>query len=514
MSRINTNISSVVAQSNLVKSQKELQLRLERLSTGLRINRGADDPAGLIVSERLRADIQGVSSAVKNSDRASSVISTTEAALAEVSDLLNSIKSLVVEAANTGGSSPEERSANQLQIDSAIDSITRISNTTSFGGLKLLNGTLDYRLSGLQSSAISKAQIYGANFVNNGSVQVDVDVITSAQKGEIYFRGDSSVNPGRMVSAVTLEIAGSRGVEVISLPQSATLQNLIDAVNRMTALTGVEAESVTVSGTAGIRFKTENYGSGDFVGVRRLARPDPSGDFFSGKLYKFDQSAAGDPNFSTWVGMINGERDEGRDVVALINGNMATGRGLKISTNSSSLSAELLLHEDLAIRPTAAVSSFTITGGGALFQLGQDVTALQQANLGLPTITASNIGGVLYNGRVEYLSTLKDGASNSLAASVLRGDFSLASDILDQAVDEISVLRGRLGAFEKNVLQTNTRSLQTAFENLSASESRIRDADFAAETSKLTRAQILSSAGTSILGLANQQSQQVLQLLG
>ncbi|MEO0716394.1 MAG: flagellin, partial [Planctomycetota bacterium] len=91
---------------------------------------------------------------------------------------------------------------------------------------------------------------------------------------------------------------------------------------------------------------------------------------------------------------------------------------------------------------------------------------------------------------------------------------SVASDILESAIDEISILRGRLGAFEKNVLQTNVRSLQAAFENLSASASQIRDADFALETSQLTRAQILSQSTTQVLGIANQQSQQVLSLLG
>ncbi len=155
MSRINTNVPSVIAQANLAKTQQELNLRLQRLSTGLRINRGADDPAGLIVSERIRSDLKGVEQGIKNAEKASSMISTTEAALAEVSDMLNSIRALIVESANTGASSPAERAANQLQIDSAIESITRISNTATFGGLKLLNGTLDYTLSGLRSSAIT-----------------------------------------------------------------------------------------------------------------------------------------------------------------------------------------------------------------------------------------------------------------------------------------------------------------------------------------------------------------------
>ena len=120
MARINTNVPSLVARANLSKSGTELETRLQRLSTGLRINRGADDPAGLIISERLKSDIQGNDQGIKNSDRASSVIATTEGALAEVSDLLGSIKSLIVEAANTGANSSEERSANQLQIARGI----------------------------------------------------------------------------------------------------------------------------------------------------------------------------------------------------------------------------------------------------------------------------------------------------------------------------------------------------------------------------------------------------------
>jgi flagellin len=164
MARINTNIASMIAQSNLSRSTTALGTRLQRLSTGLRINRGADDPAGLNVSERLRSELRGLDQAIDNSERASSVIATTEGYLAEVADLLNSIKALIVEAANTGGLSKEEIEANQLQIDSAIESITRISNTASFAGLQLLNGSLEYLTSGIATSAISGTTVYGAQF--------------------------------------------------------------------------------------------------------------------------------------------------------------------------------------------------------------------------------------------------------------------------------------------------------------------------------------------------------------
>ena len=190
MSRINSNIPSMTAQVNLAQNNRDLDVRLQRLATGLRINRGADDPAGLIVSERLRSDIRGAEQGIKNSERASSVIATTEGAISEINELLNSIRSLVVEAANTGAFSKEEREANQLQIDSAIDSITRIANTANFGGLKLLNGERDYQLSGLATSAISHAKILGASFIGGSSVPVEVDVLASAQTGALYLRGD------------------------------------------------------------------------------------------------------------------------------------------------------------------------------------------------------------------------------------------------------------------------------------------------------------------------------------
>lgn len=510
MTRINTNIASIIAQNQLTRTSGELTLRLERLATGVRINRGKDDPAGLIISERLRSDLQGVNQGIKNAERANSVISTTEAALAEIGDLLNSIRSLIVEAANTGANSLDERRANQLQIDSAIDSITRISNTASFGGLKLLNGSLDYSLSGVRASAITRAKVWNTTFTGNQAVQVNVDVVASAQRGQLFYRADTTP-PSVMISAVTLEIAGNKGVQTIQIASGQTLAQVIAAINQNTAFTGVEAVATAASGVSGIVFRSTSYGRDAFVSVRRQNAPDP--DFFSTRLLKQDDSATGGP-LTTWAGMTTAARDTGRDVSALVNGVLAVGNGLQVTLNSPSLSVDLMLSEALAIRPQAAVSTFYITAGGALFQLGQEVTALQQASIGIPSVAASNLGALLTSSGVQFLNSLKEGGGNDIRNSVERGSFANALGILDAAINDVSFLRGRLGAFGRNVLDTNIRSLQAAFENLSASESVIRDADFAQETSRLTRAQILASAGTSALALANQQAQQVLQLLG
>src|SRR5262245_7673181 len=144
MTRINTNVSSLVAQKTLARSNEQLQTALTRLSTGLRINVGKDDPAGLIASEVLRSDIISVNRAISNSERANQIIATADSALGQVSALLNDIRGLVSEAANTGALSDEQIAANQLQVDSSLEAIDRIAQTTSFQGRRLLDGSLDF----------------------------------------------------------------------------------------------------------------------------------------------------------------------------------------------------------------------------------------------------------------------------------------------------------------------------------------------------------------------------------
>src|SRR3954462_14744130 len=134
MSRINTNVSSLIAQRVLRKNNDSLNTSLQRLSTGLKINTGADNPAGLIASENLRAEKAGITQAIDNAGRASNIIGTAEGGLSEVSSLLTELQSLVGQSANSGGLSNEEVQANQLQVDSILNTINRISQATSFQG--------------------------------------------------------------------------------------------------------------------------------------------------------------------------------------------------------------------------------------------------------------------------------------------------------------------------------------------------------------------------------------------
>ena len=511
MTRINSNVASLIAQVNLGRSNADLDVRLQRLSTGLQINRGADNPAGLIISERLRSEIRGTEQGILNAERASSVISTAEAALNEVSDLLNSIKALVVESNNTGALSSEEREANQLQVDSAIDAITRIANTSSFGGLKLLNGELDYIASGIDDTNIVKTQINSVFFGNRDTVPVDVEVIGSAQQAGIYLQGTSATLGGGAdgvmpATATTFRIAGPDGVEELTFISGQSLNDVIAAVNQFTAATGVVASRASAADiSSGIVFRSADYGSGAFVSVEAIVG---GGNFNFGRI-----PSNGAPPL-VWAGAEAANRDNGKDVDVIINGAIARGRGLEVDLRTPLLDMSLLLSETFATTVSGTPESFDVIGGGSRFQLGAQVNVQQQVDIGIRSVHAARLGGTFVDtpsGMVlQFLTSLKTGNDNDL----VRGDLANASLILESAIDEVTTMRGRLGAFEKNVLQPNVRSLQTALQSLTASESVIRDADFARETSALTRAQILTQAGTSVLATANANAQNVLQLLG
>jgi flagellin len=475
MARINTNVASLTAQRGLQKSQKQLGETLQRLSSGLRINRGADDPAGLIASETLRSEISGINQAIDNSSRASNVIATAEGSLQEVASLLLNIKSLVVQAANSGALSPDEVKANQIQVDSAVESITRISDTTTFAGLHLINGSLDYITSGVDTNAINALHIAQANFGTNANIPVQINVITSAQTAELQFRASS------VTSTVTLEVTGNDGTTALTFVSGTQASAIAYAVNRITDSTGVEAALINpANSTSGIVLKSHGYGSRQFVAVQAQ-----SGTF-----------TATDNQGNTR------QRVVGRDAVATVNGALTVGDGLALKANTTGLDVELNIDPNFGQGQT----SFAITGGGALFQLGAQVVSNQQVNVGIQSVAASKLG----DNDIGFLNSIVTGGS----ASLVSGNDRQASLIIERAIRQVAILRGRLGAFEKNTLQTNTNSLGVALENVTSSESSIRDADFATETAALTRAQVLTQAGTSVLATANSTPQNVLALLG
>jgi flagellin len=704
MTRINTNVSSLVAQNTLGRSNASLEQALNRLSTGLRINTGKDDPAGLIASENLRSDITSIKKAISNTDRANQVIATADSALGQVSSLLNDIRGLVTESANEGALSSEQVKANQLQIDSSLEALNRIAQTTTFQGRRLLDGSLDFvTTAGTNFGNVSDLKIDQANLGATGSVSVAVNVTTAATKAQVDVAnipavsgtlvaatanvsvtnsatqatgtvtvdttnsatitlsaqgggvasgaegngvkslvivdgnsegvtydassntitatvditggnntvadlvsvlntstdfnavaasggtdailatntGSGTLSGGRdagsatihvtaaaagsryngvtvsidddatiannsavatvngsgnivvgvngtvtkqaiadainaldgynasvtassgdanaissadfgaaftgtlaggsgtsgLLEDVVLELGGTTGTEVLSFGAGTSIDDLINGVNQVEDATGVHA---TASGTT-LQLTSVGYGSKALVDLRVISEGSGS-------------TPAG--TFTTAIG--SQSRDSGTDIVASVNGVSGNADGNSLSINTATLDLSATLAAGFT-----GTANFDITGGGALFQIGPDVVSNQQVRLGVSSVNTAKLGGA--SGKLFQLGS---GGTADLAS-----DPTTAASIVDEAINQITSLRGRLGAFQRTSLETNKEALNDTLVNLTDAESSIRDADFAAETAALTRAQILVQSGTTVLQVANQNPQNVLALL-
>jgi flagellin len=468
VTRINTNVPSLVAQTRLQRTNADLNTALARLSTGLRINTGKDDPAGLIASETLRTDMVSVEAAIKNAERANQVIATADSALGQISTLLNDIRGLISEAANTGALSPEQLAANQLQVDSSLEAINRIAQITSFQGRNLLDGSLDF-ITGATPATVQELGVTQANLGDTGTLTVSVDITAAATQGTLT----TTVGAGGLLDDVTFEIRGATGSEVFSFELAATGTQIADAVNLVSDSTGVTA---AYAGTT-LTLTSSAYGTDAFVEVKIIS-----------------EGAAG-----TFGSSLSGVRDEGTDIAATVNGVTAVGDGNTLSINTSVLDMSATVDDG-----SSTDFSFTISGGGALFQIGPEVVRNQQARLGIQALNTARLGGV--SGRLFEIAT--GGASS------LENDPTNAAAIVEEAITAVQSLRGRLGAFQGTTLEATAFALQDTLSNLTEAESSIRDADFAAETSRLTRAQILVQSGTAVLAIANASPQNALALLG
>ena len=504
MSQINTNVQSLIAQRVLGQNNQELNTTLERLSTGLRINRGKDDPAGLIASENLLADVTSLNAAIGNAERADQVVNIAEGGLGEVNSLLNELQGLLTQSGSEAGLSQEEREANQLQIDSILESIDRISTSTEFQGTQLLNGNFDFQTTNVLDG-VTDFSVQSANF-EGSSQTVNVVTTQSAQQGQLFLDFGGGAIDFTAGSTFTLEVTGATGSRELSFTSGTTNAQIADTINSLTDVTGVTASSTG----SGVTLVSSNYGSNEFVSVKTGGDAGVSG----GGVFRFEDFDAGTIQgsaASSFADAVNPVRDEGQDVGGTINGIVATGNGLELSANSEFLDVSITLSDDASDTinavERAAGDAFDITGGGATFLLSGEVSIGGKVSIGIGDTSARSLG----NNAEGFLSQLGSGQ----AFNVVDGDdLSTAQDIVDEAITQVSQTRGRLGAFQRNVINPTTRNLGVAVENTAAAASSIRDADFAEETAALTRGQILTQAAQTTLGLANQQPQSVLQLLG
>jgi flagellin len=306
--------------------------------------------------------------------------------------------------------------------------------------------------------------------------------ITSTAGNDSYLIGTddavtatlaSGAAPGGLDSALVFELAGATGGEVLSFGAGTSLTDIVAAVNAVGDATGVQA----VDNAGDLELTSSAYGTAAFVSVNVLSGSDTLGTFSGG---------------------LSNTRINGTDVVATVNGIQASGSGNTLSINTATLDLTL------SVDPGSSTAvNFTITGGGALFQLGPDVVSNQQARIGITSVNTARLGGT-----AGKLFQLGSGGSADLTS-----DTTTAAAIVEEAINQVTLLRGRLGAFQRTTLETNKNALNDTLVNLTEAESQIRDADFAAETANLTRAQILVQSGTTVLQITNQNPQNVLALL-
>ncbi len=399
--RINNNTAATNAYRNLNVSDGQMAKSLEKLSSGFRINRAADDAAGLSISEGMRSQIGGLKVAVRNAQDGISVVQTAEGALTEVHSLLQRARDLSVQSANTGGNDLAARTAASTEVDQIVKEVNRISASTAFGGKNLLDGS----------------QSGGFTFqVGSGTASTD----------------QVNVNISSM-SAAGLGLTGTSA----------------------TAAAGTLAGSVVIGGASTVSV-TYNTGAG--------------------------------ANVSTSFGVAAGTYDTttaaGRDSLQ-----SALTAGIQAAGLSGDLKAELVgaggsaFQVKLSTNGTGGTSSISVTGG---------------TNIG--------VGGLNLTGGTQTGS-----GAGSVVSAVQAGNTS-AIATLDTAISQVSTQRAQLGAVQ-NRFEHTIANLNVTVENLSASESRIRDTDMAMEMTAYSRTQILTQAGTAMLAQANQSQQGVLQLL-
>lgn len=455
--------------SNLDRIEAERALTLARLSTGRRITRASDDPAGLIAFNALNAELASVDAAIANNDRTKAILDTADGALAEVSSLVSEIERLAVA---SGGNtlSAAELAANQSQIDSAVESIDRIVNSASFNGEPIFNGEnqITATLSVADANSIKDVRVHSRN-AGSGSTALTVNVTTAATRATTSGTVVANVS-SPLSAATTLSIAGKDGTATVTLTSGSNIASVVTQINASKGLTGVSAAA---SGTQ-LKLASVDYGSGAFVSVSAL-----SGD-------------------ADVVATAQIAKKTGADAVIKVNGQsaMVSGTEFYYSGNGLSLSATLVSN-------TTGTRTITVTGGGATFQIG--TSSADRATIGLGGVGSYALG----RADLGYLSDLKSGGSASLSRNPAN-----AALIAKKAVVQVATAAARIGGFSKYQVEGLNNALQVHKEGLSVAASQIGDADIAEETSRLQRQNVLASASMSLLGLVSTQQANVLSLLG
>ena len=484
--RINTNASAVNAHRNLLKNQSLQSKTLEKLSSGLKINRGADAPAQLQISESLRAQTAGVKQAIDNSEMAISLMQTGEAALDEVSLSLVRARQLAIHAANEAVNDEMMLEADQQEFDQIVASINRISKNTQYGQKFLLDGsgagngvTTGKNLSFVNAGVTGRSSgVYGYDINIKQAATRSTHTGTAALTQQIIDAEEqiTITESGRKVNFRT--IAGT------NIEQ--TMNQLSNAMKEA----GVNVELVTKGDSASrnapqtLTLRHTKYGT------------DP-----------FFQVSSNTAGLLSNVANVSEKVKNGLDVAGQIAKEGALGKG-QVLTGRGGFGSKA---EGIAIRYTGEnappagqrAGTLTFTQNSLSFHIGSNSN--QTTSVSFKSSKAQNLGS-----GVDNDSGFRSFADVNLMTAPGARD---SLDIIDKAIKDVSVNRGYMGAFQKNTLESNLNYLRNAFEQVTSSESVIRDADMAEEMAKFTRHNIMMDTSTAMLAQANQTPTSILKLL-
>ncbi len=468
--RINNNIGAQRAFNSVSQTNYEIGKSMNRLSKGLRIADASDDPAGLNSSELFRAQLSSMDQAMRNNNEALNYAKTAENGLGEMNKLLSDARSLAVASGNSATLTATQLSANQDQLNSIVSSINRIAGSVTYSGRKLLDGSAGVTTQVSNGSKVSGFSFGGTanttTITQSGMITINQTVAATAAT----YTSTSTLSTG----VVTTGNVALNGVQ-FTLAAGSSLASVAAQFNAASGQTGVTA----AVGTNNIVFTQTQTGTN-----RSVNFTDQNGSLSTAANTQA-RAVGVDATATISVGgqsvLFTGGQ-QGADGLTLqdINGNK-----LNITSGGNTVNTQLLGQ---------------VVAADSTFQIGFERTTT--ANLALRNMSAGQLGsGVVSGLTVNNLDvTTSTGAQNALA-------------VLDKAIDEVSQMRGRIGNFQRNVVETQQRSLSSMRENLANSESSIRDLDVASEMTSYTKFQVMQQAGLSILGQANQQGQSVLSLL-
>ncbi|MFT5532246.1 MAG: flagellin [Candidatus Paceibacteria bacterium] len=475
---INTNIASLNAQRNLATSQSGLATSLQRLSSGLRINSAKDDAAGLAISQRLTAQINGSDQAGRNANDGISLAQTAEGDLAQIGNNLQRIRELAVQSAN-GSNSASDRASINNEAKSLAAEIDRVAQNSSFNGNKLLDGSFN-----AQSFQI------GANGTAND--QVTISSIASARTTALGGSGSSTATTTTGGVTTTALAAGDLTLNGFQVGASATgaapgqasdsAFSIAAAINAVSSQSGVTATATATTVTGGTGASGTAISTGATLTVNGIVVGNIAA---GGTAVGQGANTAAAINLVSSQSGVTATADATTGAVTL---NAVDGRNIDLGagfTTANSGLTSAITNGKIKLDSTNAAG--IVVGGGNVAYTGLTAGVVAPST----TNTVNSISSI-------DLSTAS-GATNALAA-------------IDGALATINSSRASLGAVQNRFASVVT-SLQTTSENLSASRSRIEDTDFASETAKLTRGQILQQAGTAMLAQANSLPNGVLSLL-